>query len=139
MLLTPVQIKPKLFELRQNSFFTRGGYVSCLRACLGARLLPQSYQYQNLLEDIDRVGGQLRGDKECPFSDVTKSGRVWRKVPENGARSVYQHCCHGTLMPVLEPVMRRPCSVGCACVKDTILGSLSKLLPWEKMVRTHTE
>ena len=30
----------------------------------------------------------MRGDKECPFSDVTKSGRVWRKVPENGARSV---------------------------------------------------
>ena len=24
-------------------FFTRGGCVSCLRACLGARLLPQSY------------------------------------------------------------------------------------------------
>ena len=36
----------------------------------------------------DRVAGQLRGDKECPFSGVTKSGRVWRKVPENGARSV---------------------------------------------------
>ena len=24
-------------------FFTRGGYASCLRACLGARLLLQSY------------------------------------------------------------------------------------------------
>ena len=24
-------------------FFTRGGCVSCLRGCLGARLLPQSY------------------------------------------------------------------------------------------------
>ena len=33
-------------------------------------------------------GGQLRGDKECPFSGVTKSGRVWRKVPESDARSV---------------------------------------------------
>ena len=32
--------------------------------------------------------GQLRGDKECPFSGVTKSSRVWRKVPESGARSV---------------------------------------------------
>ena len=31
---------------------------------------------------------QLRGDKECPFSGVTKSGRVWRKVPESDARSV---------------------------------------------------
>ena len=25
---------------------------------------------------------------ECPFSGVTKSGRVWSKVPESGARSV---------------------------------------------------
>ena len=37
------------------------------------------YQYPNLSEGADRVGGQLRGDKEYPFSDVTKSGRVWRK------------------------------------------------------------
>ena len=51
---------------------------------LGARLLPQS----NLSEGADRVGGQLRGDKECPFRGVTKSGRVWRKVPESDARSV---------------------------------------------------
>ena len=42
-------------------FFTRGGCSSCLRACLGARLLPQSYQYPNLSEGADRVGGQLRG------------------------------------------------------------------------------
>ena len=27
-------------------------------------------------------------DEECPFSGVTKSGRVWRKVPESDARSV---------------------------------------------------
>ena len=52
-----------------------------------ARMLPQSYQYPNLSEGADRVAGQLRGDKECPFSDVTKSGRVWRKVPESDARS----------------------------------------------------
>ena len=55
---------------------------------MGARLLPQFYQYPNLSEGADRVGGQLRGDKECPSSGVTKSGRVWRKVPESGARSV---------------------------------------------------
>ena len=42
----------------------------------------QSYQYPNLSESADRVAGQLRGDKECPFSGVTKSGRVWRKVSE---------------------------------------------------------
>ena len=115
MLLTPAQIKPKSFESRRNSFlfFTRGGCTSCLRACLGARLLPQSYQYPHLSEGADRVGGQLRGDKECPFCGVTnpslislmvsvdvkhhvylltycvtKSGRVWRKVPESDARSL---------------------------------------------------
>ena len=55
---------------------------------MGTRLLPQSYQYPNLSEGADRVAGQLRGEKECPLSGVTKSGRVWRKVPESGARSV---------------------------------------------------
>ena len=54
----------------------------------GAGLLLQPYQYPNLSEGADRVAGQLRGDKECPFSGVTKSGRVWRKVPESDARSV---------------------------------------------------
>ena len=51
-------------------------------------VLLQSYQYQNLSEGVDRLGGQLRGDKECPFSGVTKSGRVWRKVPESETWSV---------------------------------------------------
>ena len=94
MLLTPAQIKPKPFKSRRNSsffslsFFTLGGCASCLRACLGARLLLQSYQYPNLSEGASRVRGQLRGDKECPFSGVTKSGRVWRKVPESDDRSV---------------------------------------------------
>ena len=55
---------------------------------LALRLLLQSYQYPNLSEGADRVGGQLRGDKECPFSGVSKSGRVWRNVPESDTRSV---------------------------------------------------
>ena len=42
------------------------------------------------MEGTDRVSGQLRGDKECPFSDIPKSGRVWRKVPESDAQSVPQ-------------------------------------------------
>ena len=50
-------------------------------------------KYPKLSEGADRVGGQLRGDKECPFSGVTKSGRVWRKVPESDARSVVQELC----------------------------------------------
>ena len=51
----------------------------------------ESYQYPNLSEGADRVGGQLRGDKECPFSGVTKSGRVWRKVPERARRIEPRH------------------------------------------------
>ena len=60
-------------------------------------LLPQSYQYPNLSEGADRVAGQLHEDKECPFSGVTNSGRVWRKVPESKARSVrFMLCsCYG--------------------------------------------
>ena len=34
------------------------------------------------------MSGQLHRDKECPFSGVTSSGRVWRKVPERDAGSV---------------------------------------------------
>ena len=39
------------------------------------------------------------GDRsvECPFSGVTKSGRVWRKVPESGARSVGNALCASPL------------------------------------------
>ena len=51
-------------------------------------LLLQSYYYPKLSEGAECVAEQLRGDKEYPFSGVTKSGRVWRKVPESGARSV---------------------------------------------------
>ena len=42
----------------------------------------------DLWKVADSVGGQLHGDKECPFSGVTSSGRVRRKVPESDARSV---------------------------------------------------
>ena len=38
----------------------------------------------NLSGGADRVGGQLRGDKECPISGVPRSVRVWKKVPESG-------------------------------------------------------
>ena len=48
-------------------------------------LLPQS---SNLSEGADSVSGQLRRDKEFPFSGVTNCGRVWRKVLESDAGSV---------------------------------------------------
>ena len=33
--------------------------------------------------------------KEFPFSGVTKSGRVWRRVPESDARGVEKGMCGG--------------------------------------------
>ena len=59
---------------RLNSFIIRGGRASFLRACLGAMLFPQPYWYPNRSKGADRVGGQLRGDKECSFSGVISSG-----------------------------------------------------------------
>ena len=94
MLLTPAQNKRKSFESRRNSFFfffflpgpvdashvyVRAWALGCFHSLISS---------QTFLQGADRVAGQLRGDKECLFSGVTKSGRVWRKVPENGARSV---------------------------------------------------
>ena len=80
MLLTPAQITPEVFETREKGFFFFfflpgvSGCVSCLRACLGVRLLPQSYQYgTGLSEGADRVsGGQLRGDKR-----VSPNSKHW--------------------------------------------------------------
>ena len=69
-------------------------------SCLGAGLLPQSYQYPHLSEGADLVGGQLREDKECPFNGVTKSGRVWRKVPESDARSLKHALSPSINLPV---------------------------------------
>ena len=83
MLLTPAKIKPKPFESRRNFFFLPG--MDASRVYVRAWALGCFHsQYPNLSEGA----GQLRGDKECPFSGVTKSGRVWRKVSESDARSV---------------------------------------------------
>ena len=72
MLLTPAQIKLKSFELRRNSsffslFFLPG--VDAPRVCLGARLLPLSYQYPNL-SDWRALTASLDSCaeiKECPI------------------------------------------------------------------------
>ena len=75
-------IEPRSFRLPAYNALPLGQTGSHL----DARLLPQSYQYPNLPEGNDSVGGQLSGNKECPFSGVSKSGRVWREAPESDAR-----------------------------------------------------
>ena len=96
-------------EMELLLFSTWGGCISCLCVCLGARSLPQSYQYPNLSEGADRIGGQLRGDKECPFSGVTKSGSVWRKVPESDAWSVGEKVQYPKLS-LWSPANQKVCS-----------------------------
>ena len=76
MLLTPAQIKTKSFESRRKSLFT-GMDAPLVYVHAWALGCLYSHKYPNRSEGADRVGGQLRGDKECPFSGVTKSGRVW--------------------------------------------------------------
>ena len=69
MVLMPAQLKPKSFQSRQNSFFfffTLGGCLSCLRVCLGTKLLPQSYQYPNLSEGADRIRDSCAEIKSAP-------------------------------------------------------------------------
>ena len=43
---------------------------------------------QNFQRALTASVNSSHGDKECPFSGVTNSDRVWRKVPESDARSV---------------------------------------------------
>ena len=83
-------------------------YMHALTLCR----LTQSYQYPNLSEGADSVSGQLRGDKECPFIGVTRSGRVWRKVPKSDTRSVptipTSPVQQGIYSPGLHSLSRRP-------------------------------
>ena len=78
-------------------------------------VLPQLHQYPNLSEGADCIGGQLCGDKECPFSGVTKYGRVWRKVLESNAWSV---------VSPLETVRRRGCETSSIAFASVVVETL---------------
>ena len=89
MLLTPAQNQNRLKRDGGRTLFLPE--VVAPHVYVGAMALGCFYCHistRNLSEGADRVAGQMRGDKECPFSGVTKSGRVWRKVPESDAWSV---------------------------------------------------
>ena len=58
--------------------YVRAWTLCCFHSLISTQTFPGA----------DSIGGQLREEKECPFSGVTYSGRVWRKVSESDARSV---------------------------------------------------
>ena len=78
-----------------------------------------TYQYLNLGEGAVCLTGQLYGHKECPFSGVTKSGRVWRKVLESHAQCVtvlmrlvlhvYLHSASAACVPTPSSQLSAPC------------------------------
>ena len=90
MLPTPAEIKPKLFESRQNSSFFFLPGVDAPHVYVSAWAL--GYFYSHISTRTFRRALTVSVDScaeiECPFSGVTKSSRVWRKVPESDARSV---------------------------------------------------
>ena len=86
MLLMPAQIKPKSFESRRNSFSFLP-VEDAHHVYVGAWALGCFYSHtstQTFRRTLTASGDSCAEIK----SGVTKSGRVWRKVPESGARSV---------------------------------------------------
>ena len=97
MLLTPAQIKWKSFESRRNSSFFLPGvdashvYVHAwMLGCFHSLISSQTFR--RALTALVDICAEIK--RECPFSGVTKSGRVWRKVLESGARSVVGPLTH---------------------------------------------
>ena len=102
MLLTPAQIKPKTFESKGNFFFflllflTRGGWASCLRACLGARLTLTILLYVHRSEVAywGRGGEEGVRVKARPRIPPEKDRRNRGPPPENGSVKALspRHC-----------------------------------------------
>ena len=98
-MLTPAQIKPKSVESKWNSFFSflpgldaPHVYVRALAlGCFYSHISTRTFR-RALTASLH---GQLRRDKERPSSGVTKTGRVWRKVPESDARCVTDNADRG--------------------------------------------
>ena len=72
---------------------------------MGARLLLQSYEYPNLSEGADRVGGQLRGDKECP--SLKWRSQIWQSL-EEGAGKQCSECVRRTYPVNLTVLLYKP-------------------------------
>ena len=93
----------------------------------------ETYWYPNLSEVADHVGGQLRGDKECPFNGVTKSGRVWRQVPESGVRS-HTHTHTHTHTHISHPTPRANVSMYHSCRTSKRSALTAAVVPLAKVI-----
>ena len=83
ILLTPAQIKPKLFESRRNSFFFLAR-VDALHVyvCAWALGCFHSLISTGLLEGADRVAGQLRGDRV----PLQWRKQIWQSLEEGAGK-----------------------------------------------------
>ena len=94
LLLTPAQTKPKSFESRWNfkkiKLKKYQGWMRLMFTCVLNRGCFHSFtSTRTFRKALTALVDSYAGDKECPFSGVTKSSRVWREVPESDARSVH--------------------------------------------------
>ena len=81
----------------------------------------------NFCRALTALVDKLPGDKECPFSGVTSSGRVWRKVPESDAGSVASSVS-GLAWP------------GCTCIAaSTSVTCTTTGLQWNTGHRNHSK
>ena len=91
MLLTPAQTEPKLFESRRPFFFLPGvdaSHVYVRARALGCfHSLISTKTFRRALTELVDSCTEIKSG--APFSGVTKSGRVWRRVPESDAGSLY--------------------------------------------------
>ena len=95
-------------------------YVLAWTLCCFHSLISK---YPNRSEGADSVGRQLRRNKECPFSGVTCSGRVWKNVPEHDTGSVSLTQSANTVLLSLLCVCVRARTRACcvrACVRACV-------------------
>ena len=81
----PSQIKTKVVWIEMGLiFYTRQTclmFTFMLRCYVASTVIISTQAFWRAL--TESVDWELHRDKECPFSGVTSSGRVWRKVLEN--------------------------------------------------------
>ena len=70
-------------------FFYLGQMRLMFTCMLGHRVASSLTSTQNFRRVLTALVDSCVEIKECPFSGVTNSGRVWRKVPESDAQSVW--------------------------------------------------